>query len=192
MSADDRHLGLGGAEMARRDLAAVAELRSKLEAIAQEFGPARTFPRKGIVRILGALAETVGALMDIELVRDSESDLTIVTEHLTKQVLQELATAMGQLDRGVADEWLKPCSTGGTSQHKPRESDAIRMLLEAVKIIRQQRRSTLKKARELVAGACDGMRMKIRGEEITAQRLEQWGRQGPYALKKDSSSVRGV
>jgi hypothetical protein len=188
MSDNDRTPGLGAAaDMARRhlgpddrrDLAAVARLRTNLMRICKEFGAVRDFPRVGLVEILNALAGALETVMNTEV---SHPEITIVHEHPSTQLVRELAATIRDLDKGLVDARLKPENVGGTSIYDSREIDTIRLCLITMEITRKHKGITWKEAANQTAEALRKMGFSIRDRAITADKILGWKRQPPAGL----------
>ncbi|MEI7711844.1 MAG: hypothetical protein WCI94_10455 [Rhodospirillales bacterium] len=189
MRDNDRVPGVGALEMAayhltpdgRPDSKVVRALRARLDEICRTHGPTQNFTRADVIEIFDALAETVGAVMDTESVHD---DITIIHQHTTTQLVRQVVTAIQELDKGVVDEWLRPTGSVGSSKYKPRELDSIRTALETVWFFRTANRIKLAEAEKLAAEFCRKWRIKVRGKEITARKLQGWRRMPPDDLKQ--------
>jgi hypothetical protein len=162
---------------AASDTKAVDDLRERLS----ELSPAPEWTRSDAIRILAAVADFVGEIMDTAL---PESDgMLIVREHSTTTLLRQLQTVLADLDEGKIDKRLKKTKENRGAAYTALERQKIDSWLVAVEGIRRVKKLSLPAAQKQLAASLRLRGSKFRGKLITATNLKSWRRAPPGKRK---------
>jgi hypothetical protein len=163
---------------AASDTKAVDDLRERLS----ELSPAPEWTRSDAIRILAAVADFVGEIMDTALAESG--GMLIVREHSTTNVLRQLGTALADLDQGKIDERLKHNTEKKRgAAYTALERQKILSLLVAVASIRGAKKLTWPVAEKQLAASLSRRGFMFRGKLIRAKNLKNWRRAPPGKRK---------
>jgi hypothetical protein len=114
-----------------------------------------------------------------ETKEDVENDIQIVIKHPASSVLSDFVLALDDLKKGVLNPRLQgQINTTGNSLNSIEQKyiGFGLMLVEMLHQNNQNKKTTLKNAREEAATILKGYGVKIREQEITASKLKEWHR----------------
>ena len=144
--------------------------------------PASKWTRSDAIRILAAVADFVGEIMDTVL-PESEGMLT-VSEHRTTTTLRQLGTALADLDDGIVDKRFKTAENKKGAAYTTLERQTIDIWMVAVEaILTRDMKLTRRDAEKKLAASLGRQGFKFRGKPITAANLDSWRRQPPGKRK---------